>query len=58
MRIITDECLGCASFNKCGTEVVKGSMMCAILRSKNNQTKGDMLCKMAEIAKIAADSKK
>lgn len=53
MNIITDECLACASINECGTEVMKGSVMCQMKRINNRQTKADMLQKMIELAALA-----
>lgn len=58
MNIITDECLACASFKECGTDIMKGSIMCGMLRTKNKQTKADMFSKMAEIAKTAGNAVK
>ena len=51
MNIIDYECLACASFSLCGTEVGKGSFMCAMKRAQNGQTKQEMLQKMYDIAK-------
>ena len=56
MNIIDYECLACASFSGCGTEIGKGSMMCAVRRTQNRQTKGEMLQKMYDIEKGAAAS--
>ena len=41
MSIIDYECLACASFSGCGTEIGKGSIMCAVRRTQNRQTKGE-----------------
>lgn len=54
MTIIDYECLACDNFNQCGTEVGKGSFMCAMKRAQNSQTKGEMLQKMYDITKAAA----
>lgn len=51
MNIIDYECLACASFSECGTEIGKGSIMCAVRRIQNGQTKAEMLQKMYDIAK-------
>lgn len=51
MNIIDYECLACASFSGCGTEIGKGSVMCAVRRTQNGQTKAEMLQKMHDIAK-------
>ena len=53
MSIIDYECLACASFSGCGTEIGKGSIMCAVRRTQNRQTKGEMLQKMYDIAKAS-----
>lgn len=53
MNIITDECLACASLKECGTEVMKGSIICQIKRMENKQTKADMLMRMLDIAELA-----
>lgn len=53
MSIIDYECLACSSFNECGTEIGKGSILCRSKLITNKQTKGDMLLKMCEIAKTA-----
>lgn len=54
MNIIDYECLACASFKECGTEVGKGSFMCAMKRTQNGQTKQEMLQKMYDITKATA----
>ena len=54
MNIIDYECLACASFKECGTEVGKGSFMCAMKRTQNGQTKQEMLQKMYDITKMTA----
>lgn len=54
MNIIDYECLACASFKECGTEVGKGSLMCAMKRAQNRQTKQEMLQKMYDITKATA----
>lgn len=51
MNIIDYECLACASFKECGTEIGKGSFMCAMKRTQNGQTKQEMLQKMYDITK-------
>ncbi len=51
MNIIDYECLACASFEQCGTEIGKGSMMCIMKRTQNRQTKGEMLQKMYDMTK-------
>lgn len=53
MNIITDECLACASLKECGTEVMKGSIVCQMKRLNNKQTKEDMLLKMFGLAELA-----
>lgn len=53
MNIIDYECLACASFSECGTEIGKGSIMCAVRRTQNGQTKAEMLQKMYDIAKAS-----
>ena len=58
MNIITDECIVCASFKECGTDIMKGSVMCGVLRAKNKQTKADMFSKLAEVAKVAGEMAK
>lgn len=54
MNIIDYECLACASFKECGTEVGKGSLMCIMKRTQNGQTKQEMLQKMYDITKATA----
>ena len=48
MKIVDDECLACASFEKCGTHVMKGSIMCCSYRISNRQTKKEMHDALAE----------
>lgn len=54
MNIIDYECLACASFKECGTEIGKGSIVCAMKRTQNNQTKQDMFQRMYDITKATA----
>lgn len=56
MQIIDRECLACSSFCECGTEVGKGSLLCMSKRVTNKQTKGEMIQKMYDIEKSAAES--
>ena len=51
MNIIDNECLACASFEQCGTDVLKGSIMCTVKCAQNPQTKHEMLQKMYDIEK-------
>lgn len=49
MKIIDSECLACASFETCGTEVMKGSIMCCSNRISNRQTKKQMYDKITQM---------
>ena len=48
MQIIDKECVACVCFEKCGTHVQKGSMVCCTNRISAGQTKADMYRKMQE----------
>lgn len=44
--IIDKECIACACFEKCGTHVAKGSMICISNRMNAGQSKADMYKRM------------
>ena len=47
-KIIDEECVACACFEKCGTHVMKGSVICCTNRISANQSKADMYKKMKD----------
>ena len=53
MKIIDHECLGCACFSNCTTDIMKGSIMCSSKRIQAKQTKKEMLQKMYDIEKAS-----
>lgn len=48
LKIIDEECVACTCFETCGTDVMKGSILCSSKRISAKQTKADMYRKMQE----------